>query len=348
VVTATYDAANRQLAFGNLTLSYDANGNLVSDDANTYSWNARNQLTAITGATPGSFLYDGLGRRVRKTIGGTQTDFVYDGFDVVQEMGGSTPVSYLRSLDIDEALGRGSEFYLADALGSTLALADPSGALTTQYTYQAFGATTLTGGATMNPIGWTGRELDGTGLQFLRARYYSPTLQRFLSEDPVGLLGGDVNLYAYVGNNPIRFIDPLGLDRQDPFMVDEPGLEEPWLLDPTALIGGLGGIGSKALGKIGARVAPKLWPAPGAGRVVHNGIEYTTHALERMAPVGMIQKGTEMVSRGMPPSVVEHAIQYGTKTVGNQPGTIVHTFQNVTVVTNNAANRVITVIKTGR
>lgn len=113
------------------------------------------------------------------------------------------------------------------------------------------------------------------------------------------MLGGDLNFYSYVANNPIRFIDPFGLDRQDQFMVDEPGLEEPWLLDPTVLIGGLGGLGGKALGKIGARVVPKLWPAPGAGRVVVNGIEYTTHALERMAPVGLIQKGTEVLSQGV-------------------------------------------------
>jgi hypothetical protein len=157
-----------------------------------------------------------------------------------------------------------------------------------------------------------------------------------------------VNFFAYAGNNPVGFIDPLGLDRRDSFISDEPGLEEPWLLDPTILIGGLPGLPGKAIGKIGARVAPKLWPAPSAGRVVINGIEYTTHALERMAPVGVIQKGTEVVSRGIPPSVVEHAIQYGTKAAGNEPGTIVHVFQNVTVVTNNAANRVITVIKTGR
>jgi len=58
----------------------------------------------------------------------------------------------------------------------------------------------------------TGRENDGTGLYYYRARYYSPTLQRFISEDPIGFAGGDVNFYAYVGNNPIRYIDPRGLE----------------------------------------------------------------------------------------------------------------------------------------
>lgn len=92
----------------------------------------------------------------------------------------------------------------------------------------------------------------------------------------------------------------------------------------------------------------KLWPVASEGRQVINGIEYTAHALERMAPRGMIQKGTEMVSRGVPPSVVENAIKFGSKSSGNMSGVIVHTFENIRVVTNSEATRVITVITTGR
>jgi RHS repeat-associated protein len=57
-----------------------------------------------------------------------------------------------------------------------------------------------------------GHRHDGTGLLFERNRYYSPELHRYISEDPIGLAGGDVNLYARVGNNPVNFVDPLGLD----------------------------------------------------------------------------------------------------------------------------------------
>ena len=60
----------------------------------------------------------------------------------------------------------------------------------------------------------SGRENDGTGLYYYRARYYSPTIQRFISEDPIGFYGGDVNFYAYVGNNPVKFVDPSGLSVQ--------------------------------------------------------------------------------------------------------------------------------------
>ena len=58
---------------------------------------------------------------------------------------------------------------------------------------------------------FTGRESDGTGLYFYRARYYDPAIGRFISEDPIGFDGGDVNLYAYVANDPVNLIDPSGL-----------------------------------------------------------------------------------------------------------------------------------------
>jgi len=67
-----------------------------------------------------------------------------------------------------------------------------------------------------NPVQYTGRENDATGLHYYRARYYNATLGRFISEDPIGFLGGQANLYAYVGDDPIDFIDPLGLKRYDP------------------------------------------------------------------------------------------------------------------------------------
>ena len=99
--------------------------------------------------------------------------------------------------------------FLTDALGSAIAVTDSGGSINTSYTYEPFGNVTVFG-TNSSPYQFTGRENDGTGLYFYRARYYSPTYQRFVSQDPIGFAGGDANLYGYVGGNPISRIDPLG------------------------------------------------------------------------------------------------------------------------------------------
>ncbi|HLC42259.1 MAG TPA: RHS repeat-associated core domain-containing protein [Methylomirabilota bacterium] len=216
VASATYNAANHQLTFGGQTLTYDQNGNLTSDGTNTLTWDARNQLVAINGASVSAgFSYDAFSRRTGKTINDSTTNFVHDGANPVQEVTVGGTANILTGLGIDEYFTRtdadGTRTFLTDILGSTVALTDQAGALQTQYAYEAFGATTVNGTPTTNPIGWTGRELDGTGLQFLRARYYHPGLARFISEDPIGFASGDVNLYSYTWNNPLSYVDPLGL-----------------------------------------------------------------------------------------------------------------------------------------
>ncbi len=142
------------------------------------------------------------------------TSFLYDATNVVQELSSGTPTANLLSGGIDEVSLRtdaaGPRSFLSDALGSTLALTDPAGSVLARYTYEPFVRTAVSGATSANPYQYTGRENDGTGLYFYRARYYSPTFQRFISEDPIGFDGG-INLYAYVDNNPIGFADPLGL-----------------------------------------------------------------------------------------------------------------------------------------
>ncbi len=211
-VTAAYNAANQQTQFTSATQSYDNNGNLTSDGTNTYVWDARDRLIGISGETTAIFSYDALDRRIAKTINGATRIYQYDGVDVVTESGASN-ASYLSTLDIDEPLVRqtsgGNEFYLTDYLGSTVALTNDAGAVTTTYAYGPFGTTTVTGPST-NPFQFTGRENDGNGLYYYRARYYSPSHSRFLNEDPLEFSAGDPNLYAYVFNNPTNLIDPFG------------------------------------------------------------------------------------------------------------------------------------------
>ena len=152
---------------------------------------------------------------VTKTTSGA-TSFFYDGANAAQELVGGSPTATTLTGGVDEVFqrteGASTRAVLTDALGSTVALVDGAGAVQTQYTYEPFGATTASGAASANPAQFTGRENDGTGVYFYRARYYSPTLQRFISEDPLEFGGEDINLYRYAADSPVRFIDPFGLD----------------------------------------------------------------------------------------------------------------------------------------
>jgi RHS repeat-associated protein len=146
------------------------------------------------------------------------TSFLYDGANAAQELSGGTVTANLLSGGVDEIFSRtdGSGLFtpLKDALGSAVALVDPSGNLQTSYTYDPYGGTSVTGTTNGNEFQYTGRESEGNGLYFYRARYYYPAIGRFISEDPVEFAGG-VNFYAYVGNSPINFVDPFGLARGD-------------------------------------------------------------------------------------------------------------------------------------
>jgi RHS repeat-associated protein len=84
--------------------------------------------------------------------------------------------------------------------------------VTSSYQYEPFGASRQISGSDVNPYQFTGRENDGNGLYFYRARYYNPTTGRFISEDPSRLSAGDPNLYTFNANDPINLVDPFGLD----------------------------------------------------------------------------------------------------------------------------------------
>ena len=214
VASATYNAANQLTSWDGVAHTYDANGNLTGDTSRTLTWDSRNRLASLSGPIAGNFSYDAMGRRKSKTVAGTSTSFLYDGLNIVQELNGASPqANLLTGQGIDEVFARtsatGSENFVTDGLGSTVALTDAAGAVQTSYTYEAYGKATKSGTATTNSQTYTGREDDGTGLYYYRARYYNPTISRFVSEDPIGLAGG-INSYAYVKGNPVSFIDPKG------------------------------------------------------------------------------------------------------------------------------------------
>lgn len=221
--TGTYDAANRLVTWNGANASYDLNGNLTGDGTFTYLYNARNQLTSAKqgSTTLGAFVYDGLGRRVQKTVASVVSKFVYDGWNVAQEKNSQNKIAYneLDGLGLDQVFSRtpasGTPAYLlTDTLGSTIGLADTSGVVQTSYTYEPSGRTAVAGASSTNPFAFTGRENDSTGTLSLynyRARSYSPALQQFLTEDPIGFAADEINLYAYSHDDPVNQGDPLGL-----------------------------------------------------------------------------------------------------------------------------------------
>jgi len=190
---------------GNMTSWVEDNSMIIIDDEGSPSpsgndgWDNENRLTHVhQSATNGdaTYAYDALGRRVSRTDANTSLSFTYDGQDVVMDEDSSLGVTrYQNAPGIDNKLkqkqGSTSKYFLQDHLGSTVGLADTSGAVTETNSYDSFG--NASNSSFSSRYQFTGREFDSfTGLQYNRARWYHPQIGRFISEDPIGFRGGDV------------------------------------------------------------------------------------------------------------------------------------------------------------
>jgi RHS repeat-associated protein len=161
------------------------------------------------------FTYDGNGRRASKTAGGVTTTYVYDGNSVLQELTSTGSARrYLYHSDGDGPLAvvdGVASYYLADHLQSVVRTTDTLGGPTLIRQYDPWG-NALQGSGTIG-YAFTGREWDtDLNLYYFKARYYNSNVGRFISEDPIGLGAGEVNLYAYAANQPTIATDPTGLD----------------------------------------------------------------------------------------------------------------------------------------
>ncbi|WP_414529508.1 Ig-like domain-containing protein [Nodularia chucula] len=263
-------ANNQILSDGQFNYTYDKEGNLATKSniatgiVTTYNYDFRNRLVGVididaSGNTTQSveFKYDAFDRRISKTVNGQTTYFVNDGDDIWAELNQAEEIvnRYLQGANVDELIARynsdeGTNWYLTDRLGTVRDVVNSVGNLINSIDYDSFGQ--IAGQTNPNlddKFAFTGREYDKeTGLYYYRARYYDPSLGRFISQDPIGFGGQDANLYRYVGNNPVNATDPSGLIAAiefkiviDLFVLGEPGSFV------GALIGFLQGFGATNL-----------------------------------------------------------------------------------------------------
>jgi RHS repeat-associated protein len=233
--TNTFDGNDRLVAD-----TYDANGNTTASGGNTFAYEFEDRLTNYNAGAI-AYIYDGDGNRVARTEAGSTTRFLIDtltptgyaqvaeevvaGFVVRQYTHGLMRVSQRQNISGTWTTG----YYGYDGFGSTRQLLDGAGVVTDTFAFNGFGNLVARTGTTPNQYLYRGEALDtGTGMYYLRARWYRPTLGRFLTIDKVETLSfntsrychcgrptsiempGGYQAYTYTGSDPINYADPSG------------------------------------------------------------------------------------------------------------------------------------------
>ncbi len=220
--TGTYDDANELISANNQTLTYNADGELTGNGTDTFTWDGAHRLASVTNTSTGTtttYTDNGFGERVVTTVqasGSTPitTDTLWCGTRLCAAFNQSNALTaqYFPQGEVD---GSQDYLYTRNNIGSVTAMVTPQGTIAGQYSYSPYGQMTVSGGTTSSTplpaFGYAGMVYDqSTGLNLTLYRAYDPNLRRWISRDPIGFAAG-INVYGYVGGNPLMYSDPFGL-----------------------------------------------------------------------------------------------------------------------------------------
>jgi RHS repeat-associated protein len=198
------------------TFSYDANGNRtqrtdINSASTAYVWDQASRLTSA--GTTATYAYNGDGLRMTKTVSGTQEQFAWDlaeGLPALIRDGNTDYITDDSGVPIERIAGGTVYFFHQDQLGSTRAMTDGAGSVIETYTYDVLGNVATSTGSVSNPFQFAGQYVDSeTGFSYMRARYYDPTTDQFISRDPI--VSATREPYVYVNDNGLNGADPSGL-----------------------------------------------------------------------------------------------------------------------------------------